>query len=317
MATPFGTNELNSLSRTFIVPQVADNVYKSNLITFRLLQRNKKLLQGGLWIEVPLMYASFNGGFYSGFDVLDISPSDTVKNAAFDWKQAFVPVTVDALTLIKANSPEAIVNFLTLQFEQAQMQLADILGNGVWSDVVSNNKSIDGLVGAIDDGTVAATYGGLARGSNPFWRSNVTAITPPLSLATMETMRLACTEGGRHPTIIACTSSVYGLYWALSTSGQAFPVQPGGVDEQLMQNGFTNAVFDQIPLAIDSKVPANQMFFINENYLTLYVSPMADFEFKEFREPVNQDAMTALVLWAGNVCLSNCARQGKLTGITS
>lgn len=318
MATPIGTNEINSISRRYIYPQLVDNVYRSNLMFFRLNARNKKILQGGLQIEVPLVYTRFAaGGWYTGFDLLDVTPSDTVKNAAFDWKQAYVPVSVDGLTLIRADSPEAVVNFLSFYFENAQTELAEILGTGVWSDVVSNNKVVDGLRGAVDDGTVAATYGGLLRSANTWWRSNVTTITPPLGLTAMQTMFGSCSEGGRHPTIIVTTQSVWNLYWALSTGGQSFPTGPGATDEQLAQNGFTNLLFNGVPVAVDSHVPANQMYFLNEDYIYLFVNPRADFNMKEFREPVNQDAMTSLILWAGNVCITNCARQGKLLGITS
>jgi hypothetical protein len=317
MATPIGTNEINSISRRYIYPTLVDNVYRSNLMFFRLNARNKKVLQGGLQIEVPLVYARFAaGGFYQGFDLLDVSPSDTVKNAAYDWKQAYVPVSVDGLTLIRADSPEAVVNFLSFYFEQAQTELAEILGAGMWS-VANAVKSVDSIPTAVDNGTLAATYGGLARGANPFWSANVTNITPPLALATLQTMFGTCTEGGRHPTIIVTTQAVYNLYWALSTGGQAFPVQPGGHDEQLAQNGFTNLIFNGVPIAVDSHVPASQMFFLNEDYIYLYVNPRADFNMKEFREPVNQDAMTSLILWAGDVCFSNLQRQGKLTGVTS
>jgi hypothetical protein len=285
---------------------------------FRLNARNRKVLQGGLQIEIPLVYSKFAaGGFYQGFDELDISPSDTVKNAAFDWKQAYSPVTVDGLTLIRVDSPEAVVNFLGFQFEQAQTDLADILGTGLWTTTVSNNKAIDGIPAAVDAGSIATTYGGLLRSANTFWNANVTNITPPLSLSTMQTMFGTCTEGGRHPTILVGQQSVWNLYWALSTPGQAFPSQPGGQDEQLAANGFTNLVFNNVPFAVDSHCPASQIFFLNEDYIYLYVNPRADFNMKEFREPVNQDAMTSLILWAGNVVFSNLLRQGKLTGVTS
>lgn len=318
MATPIGTNEINSISRRYIYPTLVDNVYRSNLMFFRLNARNKKILQGGLQIEVPLVYTRFSaGGFYQGFDQLDVSPSDTVKNAAYDWKQAYVPVSVDGLTLIRADSPDAVVNFLTFYFENAQTELAEILGTGVWSDVVTNNKSIDGLKGAVDDGTVAATYGGLSRSSNTFWRSQMDTSTTTLTLASMQTLYGSCTEGGRHPTIIVTTQANWNRYWALSTGGQAFPVQPGGHDEQLAQNGFTNLLFNGIPIVVDSHVPANHLFYVNEDYMYLFVNPRADFNMKEFREPVNQDAMTSLILWAGNVVLSNCARHGKQTAITA
>lgn len=318
MATPIGTNEINSISRRYIYPTLVDNVYRSNLMFFRLNARNKKILQGGLQIEVPLVYTRFAaGGWYQGFDLLDVSPSDTVKNAAFDWKQAFVPVSVDGLTLIRADSPEAVVNFLSFYFENAQTELAEILGSGIWTNSATNAKVVDSIPAAVDNGTVAATYGGLTRASNTFWNANITNITPPLSLATMQTMFGTCTEGGRHPTIIVTTQAVYNLYWALNTSGQAFPAQPGGHDEQLAQSGFTNLLFNGVPVTVDSHVPAAQMYFLNEDYIYLYVNPRADFSMKEFREPVNQDAMTSLILWAGNVCFTNLARQGKLTGITS
>lgn len=300
------------------MPQLTDNTYRSNLMFFRLNSRNKKILQGGTQIEVPLVFTQFtNGGYYQGFDTLDVAPNDTVKNAAFDWKQAYVPVSVDGLTLIKTDSPEAVVNFLSFYFENAQTQLAEVLGTGVWSDVVTNNKSVDGLQGAVDDGTVAGTYGGLSRTTNTWWKSTRTSITPPLALATMQTLFGTLTEGGRHPTLLVSGQAVWNLYWNLSTAGQAFPVQPGGHDEQLAQNGFTNLVFNNVPYAVDSHCPASRLYMLNEDYIYLFVNPQRDFAMKDFREPINQDAMTSLILWAGNLVLSNCARQGVLVNVTS
>lgn len=318
MATPIGTNELNSLSRRYIYPVVVDNIYLSNLLFFRIIRRNKKLLQGGLQIEIPLNWSRFAAaGYYQGFDALNVAPSDTVLNAAWDWRQAYVPVTIDGLTLIRSDSPEAVVNMLQYQFEQAQVEMAEVLGIGVWSTITTGSKTIDGLVSAVDDGTVTTTYGGLSRSTYPFWKANYTNITPPLSMSAMMTMYGQCTSGGRHPTIIATTQNVYDLFWNLNIAGQAFPVQPNAVDEQLAQAGFTNLVFNGVPVAVDSHAPTASMYFLNEDYLTLFVNPRADFKMREFREPVNQDAMVALLLFAGNMTISNCARQGKLTGITS
>lgn len=317
MATPIGTNEINSISRRYIHPQLVDNIYRSNVMFFRLNAMNKKMLQGGLQIEVPLVFTRFAaGGFYQGFDLLDVTPSDTVKNAAFDWKQAYVPVSVDGLTLIRADSPEAIANFLTFYFENAQAELAAILGVGVWSDVVTNNKVIDGLKGAVDDGTVATTYGGLSRSANTWWKSQVDTSTP-LALTNMRTVMGNATEGGRHPTLLAGTQLNYNRFWNLVQPSQAFPVQPGGHDEQLAQAGFSNLLFDGVPFVVDSNIPANHIFYLNEDYIYLFVNPRADFNMKEFREPVNQDAMTSLILWAGNVVLSNCARQAKMTSVVA
>ena len=325
MATPIGVNTVNAISRRFIMKQVTDNVYNSNILTFRLIARNKKVFEGGFQIEVPIAWSHFAaGGFYSGFDLLDVTPSDTIKNAAFDFKQAEVAVSVDGATLIRVNSPEAVVNFLGQYFAQAESELADILGIGVFSNVVSNPKSIDGIQGAVDNGSIAATYGGLSRAANTFWNSQIAAAVAPLTFPQVQQIFGNCTMGGRRPTILITTQAIYNIIWALSTGvnsvsgvpGQAFPAQAGGEDVQLAQAGFSNIVFNGVPIAVDSHCPAGNLFLLNEEYMTLYVNPNRDFYLRDFDAPVNQDAYTSLVLWAGNLIFSNVLRQGKLTGIT-
>jgi hypothetical protein len=334
MATPIGTNEINSISRRYIMPTLVDNIYQSNLTFFRLNQRNKKILQGGLQIEVPLVYTQFvNGGAYQGFDLLDISPNDTVKNGAWDWKQAYVPITVDGLSLIRADSPEAIVNFLSFYFENAQTELADILGKGVWN-IGTNVKQVDSIEMAVDDGSHgysvyggsgtfstsnAATYGGLSRASNTWWKGQVTDDTnTTLTAAILQTAFGNATMGARHPTIIITDQTRYNTIWSFGSAAQAFPVQPSGSDELLASVGFTNVLFNNVPICVDPHVPSNgtaakgAFYFLNEDYMYLYVNPRADFTMKDFREPVNQDAMTSLILWAGNLIFTNCVRQLKL-----
>jgi hypothetical protein len=322
MATPVGTAIVTGLSRRFIIPTIADNVYPSNLLFFRLNALNKKILQGGYQIEGPLMWKTFaNGGPYQGFDLLDTSPNDTIQNAAWDWRQYYIPISIDGLTLARMDSPEAVVNGLQVLFSQAQMQMAENLGVGVWSDAKTNLKAIDGVAGAVDDSTNTTTYGGLSRTTFPFWKSQ--AITTTASFAStglndMMSMYGNCTAGGRHPTIIATTQAIYNAAWKASTPGQAFPVQPEGHDEQLAQNGFTNILFNGIPMTVDSHVttPASsigQIYFLNEDYFWLYVNRRADFSMREFREPINQDAMVAFLLWMGQLVCLNPSRQGKIT----
>lgn len=317
MATPLGTNELTSLSERFVMPTLTDNVYRSNLLTFRMVMRNKKLVQGGLHVEVPLIYSKMAaGGAYQGYEQLNITPQDVVKSAAFDWKQYYSFVTVDGLTQLRSDSPQAIVNHLVFKFEIAQMDLADKLGDGLWS-TGANPKELDGVQGAVDDGGVLVTYGGLSRTTNTWWRSQDDSTTTILSFPAMQSMFGNCTEGGRHPTLIVTTQANYNRYVALNSGGQAFPTQPGGHDEQLAAAGFTNLLFNNVPVTVDSKCTANHVYFLNETYWDLVVASKVDFRMKEFREPVDQDAMTSLILWAGTLICRNPARQGKLSAITA
>lgn len=324
-ATPIGTSTVTAISRRYILPEVADNVYNSNPLFFRLNASNRKVIQGGYQIELPLMWTSMAaGGPYQGFDLLDVQPSDTVQNCVFTWKQYYVTVTVDGLTLLKTDSPEAIANLVSLQFQQAEMQMADNLGVGLFGDGITNTKTLDGLSSLVDTTLVNANYGGISASANTWWQAQVNTGTHVTALSAYQAQFAACTAGGRHPTIIIGDQTRYNYFYGLFTALQTFPSAPGGQDEQLAQGGFTNLLFNGIPYVVDSHVtPAanggnsGEVFFLNEDYLFLYVSPRANFTMEDFQTPVNQDVMVAKLLWAGNIACNNRARQGKFTALTS
>lgn len=324
MATPIGTNTLNSVSRRYILPEVTDNVYRSNPFIFRLVAARKRMVAGGLQIEVPLMYGRFSaGGPYSGYDQLTVVPSDTVKNGALNWKQHYIPMAIDGLSLIKANSPEAIANIIRLQADQAQLEMAENLAIGVMSDAVTNAKEIDGLKGAVDDGSVATTYAGLSRSTNTWWKSKLDSSTATLTMASLQSMFGNTTEGGRAPTLILSRQEQYNRCWALNLINQQFPTQPSGADEQMASGGFTNILFNNVPWLIDSHVfdgpnsSNSAILFLNEDFIYWVVSERGDFAMEDWQKPPDQDAYVTTMLFAGNLMLTNDARHGKMTNVSA
>lgn len=318
-----GTNAVTSLARHHILPQITDNIYGSNPVFFRLSKSNKKMIQGGTQIEVPLLYQRLAaGGSYSGFDVLDVSPSDTVKNAVFDWKQYYVPVTIDGLTLVKTDSPESIVNFIQFGFQQAEMEMAALLGAGLWSNGSTDPKAITGLEALVDDGGVAASYGGITRSANTWWKAVDDSSTTTLTLAAINAAINNASRGGKHTTLICSRKEQYNRAYALSATNQQFQIMAGGHDEQLASAGFTNILVNNIPWVIDSNVfdgpnsSNSAIVGLNEDFIHWVVSPRADFALEDFQTPVTQDAMVAKMLFAGNVAGSNCASQWKLSAVT-
>jgi hypothetical protein len=321
MATAIGTNVVTSLVNRWLMPTVTDNTYRSVPLLFRLNAANKRMVRGGTQFEAPLMYAQFtNGGSYTGYDALDAAPNDTVKNAAWDWRQYYVPVTIDGLTLMKVETPEAVADVVKVLFAQAEMQMAEMLGQGVWSNG-SNLKNIDGLQWAVDDGTEAsATYGGISRTANTWWNCQIDTATTATTMASLQLLFGKCSEGGRTPTIIFSPQANYNFYWALNagtTSLQRFPSEPAGQDVQLAAAGFSNLLFNGTPWLVDSHCQTSHVYMLNEDYISLGVHPRADFYLQDFQQPVNQDAMVSLLLWGGQLLMTNCARSGKMTALTS
>ena len=319
--TPIGTNTVTALSRRLILPRIVDNVYNSNVLFYRWYHANKFVQQGGTQIEQPLMYTRMAaGGSYSGYQLLNVTPSDTVQNAAFPWAQYYSPVTIDGLTLLRADSPIAIADFVATQFKQSEMDLSDLLGTGLWSDG-ANANDIQGVRLAVDNGTISSSYGAINHSGNTWWNAQIDSTTTTMTLLALQSLFGSCTQGGRAPTIIFSTQANYNRYWNLNLSPQQFPVQPGGKDMQLAQAGFENLLFNGVPWLVDSHIPTTgtegNIFFLNEDYIQIVTAARADFHLQDFQTPVNQDAMTALLIWAGQLVFSNIQRQGKFTAITA
>jgi hypothetical protein len=282
---------------------------------------NRIVIRGGYQIEVPLMFSRMAaGGWYSGYQTLNVQPTDSIQNGALAWKQAYSAVTVDGLTLLRTDGADSIVDYIATQFKQAEMDLFDNLGVGLFSDG-SNTLLLDGLVEVVDNGSVQSTYATISHSANTWWNSNIDSTTTTMSLVALNNLFMNCTAGGRAPTIIVSNNTNYSRYWNLNLTPQQFPVQPGGKDVQLAQAGFENLLFNGVPWVTDSHVGTTAAlggpYFLNEDYFELIVSEMANFKLQDFQTPVNQDAMTALLLWAGNLTCGNISRQGRFTALAA
>jgi len=88
-------------------------------------------------------------------------------------------------------------------------------------------------------------------------------------------------------------------------------------DEKTADAGFQNVMFQGLPVIVDSHCPSDHLFFLNENYLTLWYHPRDNFRFEPFVRPTDQAVACAKVFWAGQMTCSNCRMQSKLNALTA
>lgn len=320
--TTIGTNIFNSVTRRHIFPQVVDQVYQSNVVLFRMQQMNKKTVQGGSHIEVPLMYARHDTAqWYTGYELFNTTPQDNVKNAAFEWKNLGATASIDGPTLRKNDSPESVANLTKLSLQAMRMEMEDKVGTALFS-TGADTEQPEGFRAAVDDGTVAATYGNInARTTtNSFWQPATGAYdttTATLTLGAEQTVFMAASEGARAPSIGVTTKAIYNRHIALLQPQQRFPVDASGRDEVLASAGFTNVLFNNVPLVVDSHCPANHLYFLNEEYIEFIVHPNGDFNLGDWQEPVDQDALVAKCILMMAFVFTNVQRQGAFTALTS
>jgi len=329
--TPIGTSEVTAISRRVILPYITDTIYGSNALWFRLNAANRRSYQGGTQFEVPWMYQKLtNGGAFRGYDVVDISPNESIKNGALEMKEYEVPISIDRRTLIRMNSPLAIASELSIRAEQARMHLADLLGTDLSRSLGSSgttdtvDKQITGLAAIVDAGGASTQYAGLTRSSNTWINAQINSSTTALTLTALRSQMSAGTKGANAPTLIRSRGMQYDRYWSLCMVNQRFMAGQGTSDAMLANAGFKNLVFDGVPWIVDDKVADgsntsnSRIEFLNESVIELALIGNTEFDLTEWRRPPNQPgAMVQFLLWNGEVMCTNPQLQGALTAIVS
>jgi len=60
----------------------------------------------------------------------------------------------------------------------------------------------------------------------------------------------------------------------------------------------------------------SDILVLNERMFTLYVSPRGNLKIEDWQTPVDMDAITTKMLWAGNLVCKSPRTQAKLANIT-
>jgi len=299
---------------------LADNISQHNALLSRLRSKgNSSLVPGGRTIVEELEYAE-NATFqyYSGYEILDVSPSDVISAAEFNWKQAAVNVTASGLeTRVQNSGPEQIINLLESRIKNAEKTMANQISVGVYSDGAgSGGKQIGGLQSIVSDAGTG-TVGGINSSTFIFWKNqtsgNVANMdTSALLLdAEMKNMWLETTRGPDGVDIIVSDQTLYKLFWDNLTDRQRITDASEGIlGFQSLKFVTADVVMDGGPDPHNSGIPATHMYFLNSDYLKFRVHSQTNFVPFERREPVNQDALVVPILFAGNLTCSNRSLQG-------
>jgi hypothetical protein len=307
---------------------LADNVSQNTALLLRLKKRgNVKTFSGGNVILQELAYldaTTRNAGSYSGYDVIDITPNSPISAAQFDLKQYAAAVSVSGLEMLQNAGKERVIDLVEGRILVAEANLMDRISAGLYSNGTGNGgKDITGLQAAIAVAPTSGTYGGINRATWTFWRNaSFGAVTNGGSAATsaniqsyMNRLALQLVRGTDSADLIVADNNYYRLYME---SLQA--IQRVASDEMaaagfasLKYMGTGKAADVVLDGGIGGSISANTMYFNNTKFL--HFRPHADRNFVPIggdRTSVNQDAVTKLIGWAGNLTCSGAQFQGVL-----
>lgn len=301
--------------------KLADNVTNNNALLARLERRGKrKPFSGGRQIMQELEYGENSTfGWYSGYDPLNISPSDVFTAALYDIKQASVAVSISGLEELQNNGDEQMIDLLESRISNAERTMRNQMAAAVYGDgTAAAGKAIGGLQLLVSD-TGQGTVGGINATTWNFWRNVVFggvadgggAVSTANIVSYMDRIWLQLVRGTDKPDLIVADNNYYRLYMEALQPQQRF------TSKDMAQAGFESLKFMSADVVFDGGMggaaPLNHMYFLNTDYI--YMRPHTKREYVPLspdRFSTNQDAMVKLIGWAGNMTTSGRKFQGVL-----
>lgn len=294
--------------------EVVDNYTEHNALLRLMKERgNIKTESGGTEIVLPIEYTGNNTyQRFSGYDSLDVSASDVLSAAKYDWSQIALHVTASGRELRMNNSKERIINLVKARIKNAMNTAANNFSIDLYSDGSLTNQ-VGGL-GLMIQTAGTGTVGGINSTTYTWWRNQFKEMTGTDTYASikkdMNSVWLACTRGNDKPDLLI---SSHDLYIAYETNLQDLQRY---ADAKMAAAGFESLKYKSAPLVFDDNTnfatTAEKMYFVNTKYLYLIEHTDARWSQEERRVPVNQDAEVVPIYWMGQLVCSNRALQGVM-----
>ncbi len=287
---------------------------------YRLKERGKqKPVSGGRTIVQELSYAE-NGTYkrYSGYETLDITPSDVFTAAEFNHKQAAVAVTMSGLEQLQNAGDEQVIDLLESRIENAEVTMMNNISADIYSDgTADGGKQIGGMQHLVSDAGTG-TVGAINSSTWSFWQNYVfdfssNSLTPGAATIqeAMNTSWLNLKRNRDKPDLIVADNTYFQYYWQ---SLQA--IQRIG-SPKMAEAGYDSLKFMSADVVADGgqggDAPSAHMYFLNTSFL--FFRPHAQRNFVPLspdRYAVNQDALVKLMAWAGNMTVNNRSLQGVI-----
>lgn len=262
--------------------------------------------------------------WYDSNEQFSTAYNPTMTAAEFEWKQLGGSVGIHGRDRRINSGPEGVIKLLSSRFKALEITLENEMNEGILSDGSANGgKQIGGLASLISKTPTTGTVGGINRATstNAFWRNykyqpsadGFGAATSAANIKQLYTKALInLTRGNDKPKMVLAGNTHYEMLMTALQAQQQF------VDESYAKAGFTNVVYQGVPVVLgggvsfsgQSLVQADLSYFINTKYLHLVEHKDARFDPLEEVQSINQDAIVQLVVWMGNMTISNCKLQG-------
>ena len=281
--------ELTNTVRRGFLESVIVQIYQADPLIAALLE-TAQLASGGLSpitanLQGNPMVQSQWIGPDGAFDQPAVTPG--ITNAEFNLKAIVTAIPFLGFEgLIQVDY--STVPLIEARVNDATNETIDSLSNALYYNI-SNTVQMIGLQATVDDGTFSASYGGITRATNTWWKStyvhNNGTTTPTRNLLLQYRAQVA-KKNGETPKMGICGVGTWTLLSQDFLPLERYMRSPTGVPvpdgDDGARSGFDAVMIGTTPIYCSPKCPEGIIWLLNPDYLSAYIHEKAGFQFTGF-----------------------------------
>jgi hypothetical protein len=315
--------ELTYLTRRAFIPKLVVQIYNSTPLMAALIANSQQATGGVSSVTVPVQGSQFINAQWSDYSGSFNQPSvqQGAYNAEFNLKLMIAPVPFLGMEGA-VQQDHAVIPLIEARMNDATNVMMDGMATALYNNT-TNTQQFIGLPGAVDDGTTLGTYGNIARSTtvNTWWRSKVYAAgsVNPTRQNVLQYISGTVKNGAEVPTFAVCGFGTWTLLAQDYVGQEQYVITPGSGfdgDANGPQAAFRALMVAGVPVYPDPYCPEGTLYFLNTNYLSLYIHDQGSFVFTGFEStlPNWQIGYVGAVLMIAELVNTKPRAMTKVTG---
>ena len=317
-------NELTYVTRRAFIPKLVVQIYNSTPLMAALIANSQTASGGVSSVSVPVQGSQFVNAQWSDYSGSFAQPSvqQGAYQAEFNLKLLVSPVPFLGMEGA-VQQDYAIIPLIEARMNDATNVMMDAMAYSLYNNT-TNQQQFIGLPAAIDDGTGTATYGNINRSTNTWWKSKQYAAgsVNPTRQNVLQYISGTVKNGAEVPTFGVCGFGTWTLLAQDYVGQENYMITPGSGfdgDANGPQAAFRALMVAGVPIYPDPYCPEGTLYFLNTNYMSLYIHEQASFAFTGFEStlPNFQIGYVGAVLMIAELVNTKPKAMTKITGYNS
>jgi hypothetical protein len=313
--------ELTYVTRRAFIPKLVVQLYNSTPLMAALIANSQQASGGVSSVTVPVQGSQFVNAQWSDYSGSFAQPSvqQGAYNAEFNLKLMIAPVPFLGMEGA-VQQDAAIIPLIEARMNDATNVMMDAMATALYTNT-TNTQQFTGLPAAVSS---SGTYGNINRSTYSWWQSKEYAAgsVNPTRQNILQYISGTVKNGAEVPSFGVCGFGTWTLLAQDFVGQEQYMITPGNGfdgDSNGPQAAFRALMVAGVPIYPDPYCPEGTVYFLNSNYLSLYIHEQGSFVFTGFEStlPNWQIGYVGAVLTIAELVNTKPKSMTKVTGYNS